>query len=347
MKKGFTLVELLVVIAIIGMLVGLLLPAVQQARGAARRMQCQNQIKQIALACHNHEAAHQELPPGVDGTDYYGAPSGNPDRTGKGSLRGQGSYGLFANILPYIDQMALYQQIDFDYAAREYQQGSKKNTAAGKLLMDTIISAYICPDYSQEKVGKISGNFYGAVATYAGCAGVKWKSSDASNKPSGDKNKYPVTTDVEQCDEGSIARNGMFFWGGSVKLKQVKDGLSNTFMLLETSPSAAINLKGYRWEAAGVSNGTCLARNWLLGANIHGKGLYDGRQLQLKLNEAPESDLGGAPFNEQMVGSEHTDGAMFAMGDGGVKFVANDINFYTYRVLGTRNGEDVPPDDEY
>lgn len=338
MKRGFTLVELLVVIAIIGMLVGLLLPAVQQARAAARLTMCTNNIHQLALAVQNYESARKEFPPGVDGTDYY--TSGTPDRSGHGSKAGQGSYGLFANILPYVDQMPLYQMIDFDVAARDYQQGSRKNTATGQALMQTVISAYMCPDYSQAKIGTVSGNFYGAVSCYAGCAGVKWTSSDNSNKGAKDKNNYKVTTEVESSSEGNISRNGMFFWGGTVKMRMVKDGLSNTFMLLETTPKKAINLSGYRWAAGSTSQGTCLTRNWLLGANITGKALYDARQLQLELNKPPTSNLGGAPFNDQMVGSEHSGGAVFAMGDGSSKFIVDGIDFYTYRILATRNGED-------
>ena len=337
-KWGFTLVELLVVIAIIGMLVGLLLPAVQQARAAARLTMCNNNIHQLGLAVHNYESARKEFPPGVDGTDYYS--TGKPDRSGHGGKAGQGSYGLFANILPYVDQMPLYQMIDFDVAAREYQQGGKKSTAAGQALMLTTLSAYMCPEYSQLKIGTVSGNFYGAVSCYAGCAGVKWTSSDNSNKSAKDKNTYKPTTEVEQSSEGTISRNGMFFWGGAVKMRMVKDGLSNTFMLLETTPAKAINLSGYRWSATASSQGTCLTRNWLLGANITGKALYDGRQLQLRLNQSPTSNLGSAPFNDQMIGSEHSGGATFAMGDGSSRFIADGIDFYTYRILATRNGEE-------
>lgn len=335
-KHGFTLVELLVVIAIIGMLVAILLPAVQMARASARRMQCSNNIKQLAIACHNYESARKQLPPATDGTDYS---SGTPDRSGTGSRAGCASYGLFSYLLPYVDQAPLYEKIDFDEHAWNYQQGGKKNTAEGKLFMKTLISAYLCPDYSQLKICEVSGNFYGAVSNYAGCAGVKWSSSDNNGKDSKDKNTYKATTDVTPGEtEGSIARNGMFLWGDSVKMGTAKDGLSQTFLLLETTPKSAINLSGYRWSASRESQGTCLARNWFLGSNIRGKALYAARQLQLPLNQAPTSNIGGALFNEQMVGSEHVDGANFAMADASVHFISDDIDFHIYRILATRNG---------
>lgn len=338
MKKGFTLVELLVVIAIIGMLVGLLLPAIQMARGSARRMQCSNKMKQLGLACLNFESSKKEFPPAVDGTDYS---SGTPDRSGNGKRSGCASYGLCSYILPYIDQAPLYEQIDFDIHAWQFQQGSRKNTDLGKLFMKTILDAYICPDYSQLKYCDVSGNFYGSVSCYAGCAGTKWSSSDNSGKDPKDSNTYKTTTDVEPAEsESTIARNGMFMWGESSKIQTVKDGLSNTFMLLETTPRSAINLKNYRWNATGGSNGTCLTRNWFLGSNNYGKALYDARQLVVRLNGTPDNPS-TAPFNNQMVGSEHTGGGHFTMGDGGVRFIDEEINFYIYRILSTRNGDET------
>ena len=104
-RSGFTLVELLVVIAIIGILVGLLLPAVQAAREAARRMQCSNNIKQLALALHNYESAHKSFPPGsisprLSGTYPPTAPGTNQARTA--------GYSWSMFILPYIEQSAIY-----------------------------------------------------------------------------------------------------------------------------------------------------------------------------------------------------------------------------------------------
>ena len=103
-KRGFTLVELLVVIAIIGILVGLLLPAVQAAREAARRMQCSNNLKQHGLALLNYESTHKRFPAGF--TDYFNA---NP-------VGRDGGWSWMAAVLPFMEQNALYQSLDFNWA---------------------------------------------------------------------------------------------------------------------------------------------------------------------------------------------------------------------------------------
>ncbi|MDO4582497.1 MAG: DUF1559 domain-containing protein [Planctomycetia bacterium] len=326
MRRGFTLVELLVVIAIIGMLVGLLLPAVQQAREAARRMQCQNHIRQIALACHSYEAVRNGyFPPGVDDTIYFGD-----------GRKGDGSYGLFTYILPYVEQNALYQRIDFEQSAWYYQQTTRDPT-----FMQTLIPVYLCPSYSELKIGTVAGNFYGAISTYAGCAGVRRTSEDENGKASNDPNTYAPTTQLTTQGEGNIAQNGMFVWGEPVASSTVRDGLSNTLFILETTPAKILDLPGYRWNRTGGSNGLLLTRNWLLGANRHGGAFYDARMLQERLNGVPSKNLGGAPFNDQPVGSEHPGGANFARGDGSVLFLSESVDFYLYRNLGTRNGGEV------
>jgi prepilin-type N-terminal cleavage/methylation domain-containing protein len=108
--SGFTLVELLVVIAIIGILVGLLLPAVQAAREAARRMSCQNNMKQLGLALHNFESAYKKLPPG-----YLGPTRNNPDPfIAIGSGGNQQYYSVFVYLLPFMEQNSLYNQFPND-----------------------------------------------------------------------------------------------------------------------------------------------------------------------------------------------------------------------------------------
>src|SRR5687767_11869850 len=120
-QNGFTLVELLVVIAIIGVLVALLLPAVQAAREAARRMSCSNNIKQIVLSVHNFEDSNGTVPP-IQALPYPGAPN-----TG---------WGLLVHILPYIEQKALYDQIDLKVSV-----GCNSQAAAHK----AFIAAFSCP----------------------------------------------------------------------------------------------------------------------------------------------------------------------------------------------------------
>ena len=125
--RGFTLIELLVVIAIIAILIALLLPAVQQAREAARRIQCRNNLKQIGLAIHNYESTYSRLPSGGQGTDFS-TPS--PTTT-------FGPHALFTQILPLLEQGNTYQQFDLRFA----YNATPQNIAAAR----QAISSYICP----------------------------------------------------------------------------------------------------------------------------------------------------------------------------------------------------------
>jgi prepilin-type N-terminal cleavage/methylation domain-containing protein/prepilin-type processing-associated H-X9-DG protein len=124
-RAGFTLIELLVVIAIIGVLVALLLPAVQQAREAARRVQCKNNLMQIGLALHNYEMAYERLPPG----------SVNPTGPIRNEAKGY-HMSWMVQILPYIDQLAIYDHFDFDAGAYD-----TRNTEPGA----APVSSYVCP----------------------------------------------------------------------------------------------------------------------------------------------------------------------------------------------------------
>ncbi len=132
-RRGFTLVELLVVIAIIGILVGLLLPAVQAAREAARRMQCSNNMKQLALALHNYESANKKFPCGF--SDNF-----NTVVVGR-----DGGWAWASGVLPYIEQSALYGTLDTRFAP--YGTVGTVSDAAGKnnLATATVLSAFRCP----------------------------------------------------------------------------------------------------------------------------------------------------------------------------------------------------------
>lgn len=326
-RKGFTLVELLVVIAIIGMLVGLLLPAVQMAREAARRSQCSNNMRQIALACHTYMSSNNEsLPPGVEKKSYDGMPIG------------YGGYGIFTFILPYIEQSTLYDAIDFDRSAANYQTQMEKNPICG-----TVIQTYICPSFSGEakntEADVVNPYLYGALSLYNGVAGAVRTAVDNNTKSSKDKNDYKITPESQKskCQEGDIPDNGCFFWGKSIKLRAISDGTTNTLMIGEI-PAANIHRIQTSWNSFPF-----YARSWLVGANTGGnKGFYSAKVCELKLNEATSE----GKFNYQPFGSEHSGGGHFARADGSASFMSDRIDFHLYRNLATRNGGEMMWEDD-
>ena len=163
-RHGFTLVELLVVIAIIGVLIGLLLPAVQSARGAARRMSSLNNLKQMGLALHTYHDGKRRLPPGFTST-VTNASTNPVTETGPG-------WSLFAEILPYMEESALHGQIDF--SKRIFDPSSPSDNQSAR---ETIVAAFVDPGDTSPKlidVRNASQNvmFRGAVCSYAGCLGT-------------------------------------------------------------------------------------------------------------------------------------------------------------------------------
>ncbi|MDO5114280.1 MAG: DUF1559 domain-containing protein, partial [Planctomycetia bacterium] len=325
--KGFTLVELLVVIAIIGMLVGLLLPAVQMAREAARRSQCSNNMRQIALACHNYMSSNNDsLPPGVEKKTY------------QAGMPGSGGYGIFTFILPYIEQASLYDEIDFDISATEHQKMMDDSP-----ICETVISTYICPSFTGDPISTDADPnnpyLYGALTLYNGVAGALRTNSDNNSRPDKDKNTYKPTPSNQKfvCQEGDIPDNGCFYWGKSVKLRSISDGTTNTLMIGEI-PAPDIEKVNNAW-----SSYPYYARAWLVGANAGAnKGFYSSKVCERKLNESTSN----SQFNYQAFGSHHSGGAQFSRADASVAFMSQRIDYHLYRNLATRNGGEMMWEDE-
>ncbi len=198
--RGFTLVELLVVIAIIGILVAMLLPAVQSARQAARRMQCTNNLKQLGIALHNYANQYGDWFP-------FGTPAlGDPP--------GVGSPGLFGAMLPFLEEQAIFDLISITPEWNQLQEARWKR-----------VDMYVCPDWPHDVIfgrdgTEISPTYQqfkeGAITTYQGVGGAVRRGIAVSNG-----------------SHGPMPHNGLFRWGAGRKLGDVVDGLSNTYAITE------------------------------------------------------------------------------------------------------------------
>ena len=196
--RGFTLIELLVVISIIAVLIALLLPAVQQAREAARRTQCRNNMHQIGLALHNYHDAHSCLPPGVVGSPDPAVPA--DQKLGHTWL---------TQILPFMDQMPYYNAYDFEL---RYLGPTLGNTT----VMSQDMACYVCP--SSNLLG-VKPRGWGAT-TYAGCVGYERFLDDRETTTGG-----KALAGAFNLHHGNLA--------GPVQLRDIRDGTSNTLVVSE------------------------------------------------------------------------------------------------------------------
>lgn len=318
--QGFTLVELLVVIAIIGILVGLLLPAVQAAREAARRMQCSNHVRQMALAFHNHQDSKRHLPGG--GRD------GNPINEGLGACcrsKTQAGFTWLYHILPYIEQTNIYELAS---GKDPTQTGDYYNTGEN-LVARSFAPIFNCP--SRRSNAKYGSNPATATyrADYAGNAGIR--KSDVG--PRGGKPSDGSRGVVRQIDSA----------GWKITIEQIKDGSSNTLMIGEKAlNSLAFNLEGGDneiWNNAGWDEDVIR-----YGAihNVTGN-IFDGLPPIADSNAPkPEGSVWikaqtkyGDLFDQwhPFFGSSHTGGMNAGLADGSVQFLSSSIDSQVMRRL--------------
>jgi len=338
-RSAFTLVELLVVIAIIGILVALLLPAIQAAREAARRTSCSNNLKNLGLAALTHHDAMKHFPVS-NGVPYF-TESPFP-QTGAGWI---------LNMLPQLEEQPLYDQfkaggafegrlrpLAFDKTAIGLGIASTKDNISCPQLLQTQLQILNCPsDSSSEKLRtdqpREEVNAMVAVTNYKGVAddtylghekfGANVYHNDASKYPSGMYDEPPPAFAGARDCHNNVRCRGIFFRQSHqrpVKISSVIDGTSKTFMIGEDLPDYNNH------SAAFYANG-----DWC-SCNI---------PLNNLINEQPETLNLDFWWEQQNFRSRHPGGAQFCLADGSVRFVSESISNDTYRTACTRNGNET------
>ena len=341
-RFAFTLVELLVVIAIIGVLVALLLPAIQAARESARRMSCTNNLKQIGLACLNYESSKKALPPGS-----------------LNSLKVQASgLGWTVLILPFIEQGAVSQDAINKYAASNDAYSSSMDE-----LNKLLPPMNLCPSDPDLllQVEKF-GNADRRGMSYAGVSGSYYSRTGRCPSDRGSEDYC-----IAQAVGGLFGPNnydGLIIQDWPVPLKQATDGLSNTLMVGERTYQIRAWIIGSYWvpptfpppadrranltsppDGPQPSSANFAMKNLTASFALNHdpfQGCYKDHQNSLGDHpEVPDSTPRVISVNDLPFGSRHPGGVNFCLGDGSVSFLNDSMDSTIYLALGSRNGGEV------
>jgi prepilin-type N-terminal cleavage/methylation domain-containing protein/prepilin-type processing-associated H-X9-DG protein len=329
-RMGFTLIELLVVIAILAVLIALLLPAVQAAREAARRAQCTCNLKQLGLALENYHTVYSTLPEGAVTYQDHPLDCASPRR----------GHTLFTMLLPFVEQRASFDAINFSFASHGFQ-GPSNAGAINSTGLSPRVGVYICPsDFGQ--VPSTSTNAY-SWGSYAGVVGTvdifRWYCGGCFGPPLS-RDNVVCLGDIE------LAPDGAFGYNHGYAHQDFRDGLSTTLLVGEFArftddPDPHFNewTSGiwYQSNTVGVTRPQALATTVpRINAPIR---LPDvARTNPVTWRDDPNtSEMGQFGFR-----SHHPGGAHFLFGDGSVHFLKESIDLKgVYWALSTRNGREV------
>jgi prepilin-type N-terminal cleavage/methylation domain-containing protein/prepilin-type processing-associated H-X9-DG protein len=304
-SPGFTLIELLVVIAIIGVLIALLLPAVQMAREAARRAQCASHMKQLGLALANYADTHKTFP---FGWDRHGA-------------------GWTAMILPFMEETDLYESINFvETGPGGWANWDSGNGSPNTKACEKVISIFRCPTMALPEHMSYNGIPGRVPTSYRGNSGSEAASDDTSTVV------IPGAKSLEM-----LQHNGVFYACSKVRPGNVTDGLSKTIFIGESStdPNFTKDGQGMDFWSVGSPQADPCACNGGTGGTEFTE--FVGSTI-VGINVRWRLPNTHGTLMEMSFGSWHPQGANFAFGDGSVTFLSENIDLAVYRALSTRSG---------
>ncbi|MEW4491102.1 DUF1559 domain-containing protein [Thalassoglobus sp. JC818] len=341
-RRGFTLIELLVVIAIIAILIALLLPAVQQAREAARRLQCKSHLKQLGIAMHNYHDVHSRLPPNL-------IPGGRP---GSGGYIGysRGNWGVMAYLTPFLEQSAVFGLLNLESSTYQNVDGAWIiPDGNNRLAAATLVPLYLCPSDSSQKVSMNWGVTEGIGPTNY-CANM-----GTGIDPAGVNHGSPYDAD------------GVFFADSGIRISQIRDGSSNTAAMSESLLGTGPMVSGssappgseqevYRNLQFGqsITDVTCAAATTYNSADPRQFSWYSGEIRCASYNHyySPNSSnydcvangpasLGYIASGWKAARSRHSGGVNLLLCDGSARFISDSIDMGIWRSLATRSGGEV------
>ncbi|QDU89430.1 Type II secretion system protein G precursor [Pirellulimonas nuda] len=291
--SGFTLVELLVVIAIVGVLTALLLPAVQSARGSARRSSCANHLRQLGLAVHAYESQHGAFPAGAQLHDQEKLPG----------------VSWRVLILPHMEEGALYEQI-----------GPTPDGGALDWSAQTVVIApLVCPSTPAQQDNPLLLK----ESKYYGVAGAL---------------RSGGYLDLEDAQCGDLSANGFFFPGSRTRVAQIEDGTSHTLAIGERDTTFHDWMTGANWRDAPPTRVCSFAASnirYPVNADRAEWGYFVG---DFSVPPGAEKTI---LLNDLNFASLHPGGAQFCLGDAGVQFLSEEIDFTVYEDMATIAGGEV------